>query len=206
MEKHLFIDETGDLGEKNGSKYFIVTAIWVDNSSEFERLIKNIRRHKFKKILKGVVELKANKSKDDLRRYLLLQFNRIESAMAHCVILPKKKLFSKYLIGDKNKLYNYVCGVLAKSISLGSKKVIIHIDRSKCKKHLRDDFNNYMNDKFKENKWDISLEVYHSWSHAWSGLQIADFVSWAVFQKFEFDDDSFYKLIEKKVNISHIWE
>lgn len=60
MERYVYIDETGDLGKK-GSKYFIITAIWVDSPSLFDRLIKNIRRHKFRKELKKAHEIKANK-------------------------------------------------------------------------------------------------------------------------------------------------
>lgn len=200
------MDETEDLGEKKGSKYFIITAVWVDKYSEFDRLIKNMRRHKFKKQLKKVNELKANKSKPDVRIHLLKKINDIGSARAHSVILDKSKLYSKYLTNNRHKLYNYVCGVLASSMELDSKKIMIHIDRSKCKKSLRDDFDKYINDKFIQNRWNVEVKVQHSWSHAWSGLQIADFVSWAVYQNFEFNDDSYFKLIEDKVNINHVWE
>lgn len=203
-KRYVYIDETGDLGEK-GSKYFIITAIWVDNPAVFDRIIKNIRRHKFRKELKKVHEIKANKSSPILREYILQKFAEIENAHAQSIILEKKKLYSKHLKEDKHKLYNFVCGNLA-NIGIDSRKLVIRIDRSKGKQNLISDFNKYMELKFKEVKWNRELEVYHSWSHSWSGLQIADLVSWAVFNKFEYNNDYYFRIIEKKTNIVHMWK
>ena len=204
-ERYVFIDESGDLGEK-GSKYFVITAIWVDKPELFDRLIKNLRRYKFKKVLKKAQELKANKSSPELREQVLKKVNEIEDVRGQAVILDKKKLFSKYLKKDKNKLYNYVCGVLASTMSVDSKRLIIRIDRSKGRQALRDDFNGYICRKCKEGKWNREVKVYHSWSQSWPGLQIADFVSWAVFNKYEYENDYYFRIIEKKVNINFVWK
>ena len=203
-EIYIFIDESGDLGE-TGSEYFVITAIWIEKPELFDRLIKNLRRHKFKKELRKASEIKANSSSLGLREYILRKFNETEYAKGHSIILNKKKVFSKYLKDDKHKLYNYVCGVLASTMSFESKHLIIRIDRSKGKQALRDDFDGYIIKKCTENDINRRVEVYHSWSHAWSGLQIVDFVSWSIFQKYEHNNDSFYKLIEKKINIYFMW-
>lgn len=202
---YIFIDESGDLGG-DGTKYFIITAIWTDKPELFDRFLKNLRRYKFNKILKKVNELKANKSGHELREYVLKKFNETEGAKGHTIILEKKKVFSKYLKGNKHKLYNYVCGVLASTMTFESKHLIVRIDRSKGKQALRDDFDEYIKRKCTEDDTSRKIEVYHSWSHAWSGLQIVDFVSWAIFQKFEHGNDYYHKLIEKKINIYFLWE
>lgn len=202
---YIFIDESGDLGEE-GSNYFVITAIWTEEPSQFDRLLKNMRRHKFRKHLVDVAELKANKSGHELREYLLKKFNETEGAKGHTIILEKKKVFSKYLKGNKHKLYNYICGVLASTMTFESKHLIVRIDRSKGKQALRDDFDEYVKRKCTEDDTNRKIEVYHSWSHAWSGLQIVDFVSWAIFQKFEHGNGYYHKLIEKKINIYFLWE
>ncbi|KZX11429.1 DUF3800 domain-containing protein [Methanobrevibacter filiformis] len=56
--KYLFIDESGDLGIK-GSKYIVISAILVENTNELNRIIKNMRRNKFKKELKNINEIKG---------------------------------------------------------------------------------------------------------------------------------------------------
>ncbi|MBW2977149.1 DUF3800 domain-containing protein [Candidatus Woesearchaeota archaeon] len=204
MERYVYIDETGDLGGK-GSEYFVITAIWTDNPALLDRLVKNIRRHKFKKELKKVQEIKANKSSKELIENILKKFSEIDSAHAQSIILDKKKLYSKFLKEDKHKLYNFVCGHLA-GIGIDSKQLVIRIDRAKGKQNLIDDFNKYIGVKFKEARWNREIEIYHSWSHSWSGLQIADVISWAVFNKFEHGNDYYFRLIEKKTNILHMWE
>ncbi|MBI5872027.1 DUF3800 domain-containing protein [archaeon] len=142
MERYVYIDETGDLGEK-GSKYFIITAVWIDLNELFDRLIKNLRRHKFSKELKGAQEIKANKSSKELIECILTKFSELEDAHAQSIILHKEKLSSSYLKNDKNKLYNFVCGHLS-NVSTDSRKLIIRIDKSKGKQVLIEDFNDYM--------------------------------------------------------------
>ena len=203
MERYAYIDETGDLGEK-GSKYFIITAIWVDDIAHLDRLVKNIRRNKFKKELKGAEEIKANKSSKEVIEWVLRKFNEIESTHAQSIILDKKKVYSEYLKRNPDKLYNFVCSHLS-NISIDSKKLVMRIDKSKGKQSLIEDFNNYMEKKFKETRWAREIEIYHSWSQSWSGLQIADIVSWAVFHKFEYGDDYFFRIIEKKTNVVHLF-
>lgn len=201
MDKYVYIDESGDLGE-NGSKYFIITAVWIDKPEIFDRLIKNIRRYKFHSELKKTQEIKANNSSNSLKEYVLKEFTKIYSVHSQSIILEKSKLKNNYLQKDKNKLYNYVAGRLA-NIAIDSKKLIIRIDKSKGKRSLRDDFDKYLIEKFKEARWVRDIEIYHSWSHSWSGLQVADMISWAVFQKFESNNDYYFKIIEKKVNIDY---
>ena len=204
MERYVYIDETGDLGEK-GSRYFIITAIWVNNPAVLDRVIKNARRNKFKKELKKAQEIKANKSSPQLIEDLLKKLEVIEEFHAQSIILKKEDLHSKFLLGDKHKLYNFVCGRLG-TIATDSRSLIVRIDRSKGKQSLVDDFNHYMESTFREGNHAREVEIYHSWSQSWSGLQLADVVSWAVFCKFEHGNDHYFRLIEKKIDISHIWK
>ena len=53
MSKYMYIDESGDLGIK-GSKYLVLSALLVDKPEYLDRIIKNMRRNKFKKQLKKV--------------------------------------------------------------------------------------------------------------------------------------------------------
>lgn len=64
MFKYMYIDESGDLGDKEGcSKYIVISALLVDDPVPLRRIIKNMRRNKFKKELKVFPELKANNLK-----------------------------------------------------------------------------------------------------------------------------------------------
>jgi hypothetical protein len=50
-----------------------------------------------------------------------------------------------------------------------------------------------------------NLEIYHSYSHAWSGLQFADMIVWSYFQKFEHRDNLYVDIIDLDCNISKLW-
>ncbi len=202
MERYVYIDETGDLGE-SGSRYFVITAIWVDEPAALDRLIKNLRRYKFRRELKKAQEIKANKSSKELIEHILKKLMEIESVHAKCIILEKKRLYSRFLQENKHKLYNFVCSHLS-NISVDSRKLVIRVDRSVGKQSIIEDFDQYLGRKFREIRWNREIEFHHSWSHSWSGLQLADVVSWAVFQKYEHENDIFFRLIEKKVDMSEI--
>ncbi|MDY6866182.1 MAG: DUF3800 domain-containing protein [Halobacteriota archaeon] len=201
---YIFIDESGDLGLR-GSKYLVLSALMVEDYSFLDRKIKNMRRHKFRKELSKASEIKANKSSDELRRYMLKKLNEVENARVLYIILEKQKLYSEYLRGNKHKLYNYVAGKLAREIILDNVDVEVRIDKSKGKQILRDDFNSYFLKCLNERSTINRATVYHSYSHSWSGLQFADILAWACFQKFEHNDGKFIDLVELEQEVYYVW-
>src|SRR3972149_12304319 len=142
MLRHMYIDESGDLGEK-GSQYMVLAALFVDEPRSLDRIIKNMRRNKFKKELKKAIEIKADKSSDPVIKNMLQKLNDVEGARVFYIVLEKKKIFSDFLKNDKHKLYNYVAGKLARNIILNNVDINIKIDKSKGKQMLREDFNAY---------------------------------------------------------------
>lgn len=203
MTKYIYIDESGDMGEK-GSRHLIIVAIIVDEYRPLDRIIKNMRRHKFKKELRKATEIKANKSKPEIVIHMLKKLNEIDVQVI-CVVFEKKKLFNKYPRSDKNKLYNYVAGKLAEYILINA-DLEIRIDKSKGKQVFRKEFNEHFKQKLTRNKkLKQRIKIHHSYSHAWSGLQFADIVAWSCFQKFEHDYDGYINLLDKeKIKIYNI--
>ena len=50
MLSYMYIDESGDLGDNDGcSKYLVISALLIKNPNKLDRIIKNMRRNKFKK-------------------------------------------------------------------------------------------------------------------------------------------------------------
>jgi len=204
MFKYLYIDESGDLGLK-GSKYMVIASLLVDNPKDLKRIIKNMRRNKFKKVLKKTIEIKANKSSKTLIEHMLKELNEIKNAKVFYIILEKKEIISEYLKNNKHKLYNYVAGKLAKQIPLSNMDIEIRIDKSKGKQLLQGDFNNYLLKILKEKENMGEIKIYHSYSHSWDGLQFADILSWACFQKFEHNNNSFINIVKLEQEIYHTW-
>lgn len=204
MFKYLYLDESGDCGEK-GSKYLILAALIVDDPAPLDRIIKNMRRNKYRKELKKAYEIKANKSSKGLIRHMLLKLNELQNTKIIYIVLEKKKIFSAYLKNDSHKLYNYVAGKLAQNIILDELDVEIRIDKSKGKQLLRDDFNQYFLMKLNEKSSIRRITIQHNYSHSWSGLQFADILSWSCFQKFEHNNIEYIDLITLEQEVYQVW-
>ncbi len=204
MLNYIYIDESGDLGLK-GSKYLVISALIISAPAKLDRIIKNMRRNKFKKELRKAQEIKANKSSKEIIINMLTKLNDIEGAKVIYMVLEKKKLISDYLKGDKHKLYNYVAGRLARQIVLNETDTEIRIDKSKGKPVLRGDFNNYFLKNLNEKSSVRKAEIHHSYSHSWSGLQFADVLAWACFQKFEHDNSFYIDLLTIEQEVYHTW-
>ena len=204
MWKYMYIDESGDLGDL-GSKYIVITALLVNDSAPLDRIIKNMHRHKFQKELKKAQEIKANKSSREVREYMLTQLNDVKSAKVFHMILEKKKLHSDFLKNNKHKQYNFITGKLARSIDLGKHDIEVLIDKSKGKQVLQEDFNLYFEKCLREQSDLGKIIIHHSYSHSWSGLQFADLLSWAAFQRVEHSNPHYTELLTIPQEAYNVW-
>ena len=203
MISYIFIDESGDLGSQ--SKYLILSALVVKSPDKLDRIIKNMRRYKFKKQLRKAKEIKANKSSQELIKHMLTKLNDLNDAKVFFIILEKEKCYSNYLNSNKHKLYNFVAGKLATNITLDVGNAIVRIDKSKGKQVLRDDFNHYFEKRLKENSSIEKVAIHHSDSNAWSGLQFADVLSWSAFQKMEHSNSEYINVLKISTEAYEVW-
>lgn len=161
-----------------------------------------MRTGKFRKELRTAKEIKASSSSKQVKVHLLRAINKVSQIRVLIfVILEKGKLYSEFLQSDKHKLYNYVAGKLAKNLpgDLGALEIII--DKSKGKQLLLEDFNNY----FSQNYGPGRLSIRHSQSEVWAGLQFADVLAWACFQKFEIGNGEYLDLVALEREVYHVF-
>ncbi|MCB9370090.1 DUF3800 domain-containing protein [Candidatus Woesearchaeota archaeon] len=203
----MYVDESGDLGfgKKGSSRYFVISALLIDDCKEPERLVKNMRRNKFKKELRKSNELKANNSSDKLRHYVLSKINEFKGIQIFHIVLDKTEVRSPYLKDNKNKLYNFVAGKLAKNILMKDADLLVIIDKSKGKKILRIDFDRYFRTKLLEGETAGDCTISHGYSHNFAGLQMVDFLAWSVFRKYEYKDLDFNKNITVEQEVFSVW-
>lgn len=197
----IFIDESGDLGQ-NGSKYLVLAALLLEEPKALERIIKNMRRNKFRKELRNANEIKADKSSKEVILHMLLKLNKVAGAKICFIVLEKRKLHSNYLKNDKHELYNYVAGKLARNLSLGESRTKIRVDKS-TGVSLQRNFNRNFLKNLRGSPEKISIE--HSYSYSWHGLQFADVLAWACFQKFEHNNSEYIDLINLEKEIIYVW-
>lgn len=201
----MFINESGDLGER-GSKYIVIACFITSEPDNFNRIIKNMRRYKFKRELRKTSEIKASNSSSGIIKHMLVELNKFDDVSTHFIVLEKGKMYSKFMKSNNHKKYNFISGKLARKIILEDCDVTIRIDRSKGKRALVEDFNEYFGKLLKEKSSIRKVKIHHSYSHSWSGLQFADILAWSCFQKFEHDNGVFMELIDiEKRDISHVF-
>lgn len=196
MLRYMYIDESGDLG-KYGSRYFSIAAIIVDNPTSLSRIIKKLRQRKLKKKIKKLPEIKANNSSYVLRKYVLDKLIKTDCELYAIVV--NKDAIVNYLFNVKDKLYNYLCGILMENVKNTDGKLIIVIDKKHTNTLVKNDFNKYIENKLKSKNIKLEIEIEHKFSYSSNELQVVDFVVWSINRKFNTGDDSYYKIIERKI-------
>ena len=198
----IFLDESGDLGfKKSSSKWFLFTMAITNDVRVLERVTKKVWRS-LKKKHKRLGELHASHEKDVTRKRMLKQLSEVSDLRVLCVILNKEKVYVD-LQNQKNYLYNYTANILLDRLHtkevLGPKEPIhLFVDRKDTKKRLRENFISYLTNSMKKRR-DGSFAVELHSSHENKSLQAVDFISWAIFRKYEKGDFEFYEIIKDKI-------
>ncbi|OGY77237.1 MAG: hypothetical protein A2249_02845 [Candidatus Jacksonbacteria bacterium RIFOXYA2_FULL_44_7] len=199
---YIFLDESGDIGfKKSSSKWFVFTIAMTSDVRTLERVTKKVWRT-LKKKHKSLGELHASHEKDITRKRMLKQLSEIDDLKILCVVLNKQKVYVD-LQNQKNFLYNYIANILLDRLhtkKMLKQKETIHlfIDRKDTKKRLRENFIHYLTNSIKKRHNGLfSIELHLS--HENKSLQAVDFISWAIFRKYEYGDYEFYEIIKNKI-------
>ena len=202
---YIFIDESGDLGfnfkKKNTSKYFIITFLAVDIKRPFEKIVSKIHKNLRKKykIRSGV--LHATHEEVSTRNRLCKALSEKDCNIM-VIYLEKEKILKK-LNNEKDILYNMITKTLLDRI-LNKKLVNINetiqiiASRREISKFLNENFKKYLLEQIKK-KHNISISVQVKTPAEEKILQLADVVSWSIFRKYEFDDNTYYKMIKNRI-------
>lgn len=200
---YIFLDESGDLGfeKKGSSRWFIFTVALTSHHRRIEKVIKSIRK-KLRQKHHHLSELHAYHADESTRRLVLQKLASIEDLKILCIILNKKKVYID-LKNQKNYLYNYTANILldrlySKAIVSLNDPLMICIDRKDTNKKIRQNFQTYLEASLKKKRAG-KISVVLRGSHEDKCLQAVDFISWAIFRKYEWSDSAYYELIKDKI-------
>lgn len=196
------MDESGDLGfGGSSSKWFLFTIAIVSEPRALERAVKKVWKP-LKKKHKSLGELHAYHADAVTRKRVLKKLADLSDLKVLTIILNKQKVYID-LRNQKNYLYNYTANILLdrlhKSgvIDAGS-DMHLCIDRKDTKKQLKENFLSNLNTSMIERSGGRFKVVLRA-SHENKSLQAVDFISWAIFRKYERGDYEYYELIKDKV-------
>lgn len=199
---YIFWDESGDLGfKKNSSNWFLFTIVLTNNHRRIEKIIRKIRNG-LKKKYKKVAELHAYRSLPETKIKTLKLLSKENDLKILCVILNKKKVYID-LQKQKNYLYNYTANILLdrlhnKNLLNTDDPIELYIDQKDTNKFIRENFEKYLHDNFKK-RGNSKVNIKIKPSHKEKCLQAVDFISWAIFRKYEKSDYEYYEIIKNKI-------
>ena len=199
---YIFLDESGDLGFKEtSSKWFLFTIAITNNRRTLEKVIKRARNALLKN-QRNVSELHAYHASDSTRKRVLKELSKIDDLKIFCTILNKKKVYAD-LQNQKNYLYNYTANILldrlhSEAIIDLDEPLYLCVDRKDTNKNIRQNFEQYIERSLKEKRLGI-VSMESKASHSDKSLQATDFLSWAIFRKYERGDCQYYEIIKSKI-------
>lgn len=201
----IFLDESGDLGfkkDKKFSQFFLITALAVQDKKPIEKIVKKVYselRKKVKRLSGGI--LHAYKEKPTTRKKLLQLLAR-QNCKILIIILNKSKVYT-HLQNEKHVLYNYITNILLDRIM--TKQLLPFKDgitliaaKRETNKFLNLNFKEYLKNQI-QNKHKIQIQVEIKSPSEEKALQIADFISWSCFRKYEYNDESYWAIIKNLI-------
>jgi hypothetical protein len=202
---YIFLDESGDLGfnfkKPKTSKIFVITFLFLKNKNLVEKIIKKTHSELNRKYKRRFGVLHSVKEKPFTRKRLLKRLEEKDSNIM-TIYLNKKKVRVR-LQDEKAVLYNYVTNILldriyTKKLVPPKDKIELIAERRETNKFLNENFKNYLNNQIK-NRHKLELSVLIKTPFQEKALQAVDFVSWAIFRKYEYGDDDYYNIIKNKI-------
>jgi len=130
------------------------------------------------------------------------------SKLAQCncfimtIYLNKNKVYTK-LQDEKAVLYNYVANILLdriypKRLTSPVNPLVLVASRRETNRFLNENFKSYLKSRaINTHKVNLAIEIKSP--HEEKSLQAVDFASWAIFRKYEHQDDRYYSLIKGKI-------
>lgn len=198
--KCMFLDESGDQGfnfDKGSTRFFVITLLvcGVKEQLPLQRIIKKkVRERTLKKKLRESSEIKWSNSNEQIKEKVFKGIKNIDFEV-FAIILNKPRVYG-YLRDEKHKLYNYLSKLIIAECSVNGSVELV-VDRSKNKRSLRDDFDNHIKNNF--GRESTNFKIKHEDSKSNGVLQILDFISGAIFHKYESDNLEYYNKIKDKI-------
>lgn len=208
---YIFLDESGDLGfdflNKKVSKFFVITCIFVEDleKNNLEKIVKKTiaKINKFSRKKAKISSLHFYKEKIKTRNKFLELLNQREISVLS-VFIDKKQVSLK-LRNNKHFIYNEMTKIILDKVYeyKNFDKIEISASRRETCCFLNKSFCEYLENNFAD-KTDIKIKVSIDLPHKEKCLQVADALSWTIFNKLEFNNDCYFKIIENKIKIEKI--
>jgi undecaprenyl pyrophosphate synthase len=201
------MDESGDLGfdfaKEKTPRNFVIVFLMVKNDNAINKAVAKVYKsipQKYRKHIKGGA-LHCAKESAKVRIKMLSLLKDIDASVM-AIILNKKNVFTK-MKDEKPIFYNYIVNILLdrianKNVLSKNDKINFIASQRETNKFLNENFKNYIETQtYDKHKVNINVNVQPFYNV--KGLQAVDFISWAIFKKYENSERYFYNIIKKLI-------
>lgn len=211
---YIFVDESGDMDfSHKGSEYYLFNFLVKKRPFKLHEYISNYRYELLERNLDPLMGSRINieyfHANNDNKHIKNEIFNIIstfdkENVKIYAYILEKEKVSpdkrkSKEHFYIDNLIYSI--GKLLTKLDIDTNFVIItdnlpvENNKKKQEKALKLGVHNYI----KENNLHLRYDIFHHCSASSVNLQIIDYIGWAINRKYEHNDGTYYKKVQKYI-------
>lgn len=219
----IFIDESGKpevfsanginlVETKQASKYLVLSAIRTTDQLDLQQKITKFRLDlmndsKINSIFSSAYTLDSLHAQIDYPnvRKLFYEFINTLDVKIDAIVVEKLKTFDALRM-NSGKMYGVMTGQLIKDLCHQYENTEIVFSRKDSKLKLRQELQTEVErvrleylEKHPKLIPNLQLSYYHNPHYTHGGLQVADYVSFALFQVFENDKTEYYQIIKSKV-------
>jgi len=194
-----FLDESGGTGSAaEGDNFLVVAVLLVSDPRPIELHVKRARKRLRKKPTSGEMKATHSAPKTISR---LLQAIAQEGVEIIVVVLDKRQ--SQELSQDPEDLYREAVGRAVRHCAERWPRLHLILDKRYTKAELRQKLEQAIKARLTALA-SRKVRIEHGDSQRSKGLQAVDYVVWAVRQKYEWEDEQFYRIIESRIVIEKV--
>lgn len=227
QDQWIFIDESGkpevysnkgvNLVEKHvASRFLILAAVRSDNQLKLQQQITEFRLSVLKdsslnKIFSSAYTLDSFHAQTDYPEVKEKFYSYIlDLSIKVDVLVVEKLLCYDSLKQNSSKMYGVMSGQLIKNLCHQSEATEIVFSRKDSKLKLRQELETEVDrvrldylEKHPKLKPNLKLSYFHNPHYSHGGLQVADYIAFAIFQVFERSNYRWYEIVKNKIGKIH---
>lgn len=195
-----FLDESGGVDPFSGSHILVVAALTTHIPRRIELHVKRVRQKLGRRARVG--ELKAASSENQVITSLLRSI--AEEDIDIMTVVVDKQTILRPPENPEDIYREAVARVVAHCVTRWPRLDLL-LDKRYTKKSLRRELELVIREGIAHLPQEVVL-IRQEDSRNSKGLQIVDFVAWAIYQKYETHDDRFYSILRDKIVVEEIMQ
>lgn len=215
---NIFQDESGCLGfEAGSSKFYVVALLCTENSKRLGNVIRKFKGRLIKSGWPNDLEIKAHhlitadRNREVLRNYRYKDTPEIPifdilRKLVNCdieidaIVVLKTRISDSLRTLPHGMLHNYYSGRVLIDRIVRYDEVHLYVDETSKQTHDLRHFDGYIKTGALLTKGhSFPFEIVHADSNVVAGVSAADFICWALFRRYEYNDPRYFDLFKHKV-------